>query len=157
MFGIQGVIMVLFQGGLLGVLARLLGEWRLLRIAISMLLLGLVSASFAGNMYIMVGSIFLAMTGATLCIPLLNTIISFTTALEYRGRMMGITNSASSWGRVLGPLMAGTSLGLFGFSGAWRVSASLVLIYLLLSLFIGARQPARETQDRPEGDVQRTD
>lgn len=132
-FGIQGALMVIFQGGLLGPLVRLLGEWRLLRLAISALLLGLLGASQASGMYAMVGSIFLAMTGATLCIPMLNTLVSYTTTLEFRGRMMGITSSAASWGRVMGPLAAGTSLGLLGYSGAWLCSAGIVLIYLILS------------------------
>jgi MFS family permease len=149
-FGIQGALMVIFQGGLLGPLSRRLGEWRLLRLAISVLLLGLLSASLANTMYSMVGSIFLAMTGATLCIPMLNTIVSYTTTLEFRGRMMGITSSASSWGRVVGPLVAGTSLGLLGYSGAWLCSAGIVSIYLVLSFVIGARRSPHGGQ----GDVQ---
>lgn len=143
-FGIQGTLMVIFQGGLLGPLSRRLGEWKLLRIAICMLLTGLVSASLAGTMYTMVGSVFIAMTGATLCIPLLNTLVSYTTALPYRGRMLGITNSASSWGRVMGPLTAGTSLGLLGFSGAWLGSAVIVAIYLVLSLYEGKQRAHAE-------------
>jgi DHA1 family tetracycline resistance protein-like MFS transporter len=151
-FGIQGVIMVIFQVGLLGPLARLLGEWRVLRLAIFILFLGLLSASLANTMYSMVGSIFLAMTGATLCIPMLNTLVSYSTTQEFRGRMMGITSSASSWGRVVGPLMAGTSLGLLGYSGAWLVSAILVSIYLMLSFVVSARRPPlREGEDVQSG------
>lgn len=139
-FGIQGALMVIFQGGLLGPLARLLGEWRLLRLAIFVLLLGLLSASLANTLYSMVGSIFLAMTGATLCIPLLNTIVSYTTTQEFRGRMMGITSAASSWGRVVGPLLAGTSLALLGYPGAWLGSAGIVSIYLVLLSMESARR-----------------
>jgi DHA1 family tetracycline resistance protein-like MFS transporter len=150
-FAIQGVLMVIFQVGLLGPLVRLLGEWRLLRLTISVLLLGLLSASYADSMYSMVGSIFLAMTGATLCIPLLNTIVSYTTPLEFRGRMMGITSSAASWGRVVGPLMAGTSLALLGYSGAWLCGAGIVSIYFVLSILQSARRAPLGVGD----DVQR--
>lgn len=151
-FGIQGALMVIFQGGLLGPLSRLLGEWRVLRLAIFVLLLGLLNASLSTTMYSMVGSIFLAMTGATLCIPMLNTLVSYSTTLEFRGRMMGITSSASSWGRVVGPLMAGTSLGLLGYSGAWLVSATLVLIYLISSFVVSAGRPAlRAGEDLQSG------
>jgi DHA1 family tetracycline resistance protein-like MFS transporter len=130
-FAIQGALMVIFQAGLLGPLVRLLGEWRLLRLVISALLLGLLCASFADGMYRMVGSVFLAMTGATLCIPLLNAIVSNATNAQYRGQMMGITSAASSWGRVAGPLIAGANLAFFGYQGAWLGSACIVLIYLL--------------------------
>jgi DHA1 family tetracycline resistance protein-like MFS transporter len=141
-FGIQGALMVIFQAGLLSPLVRLLGEWRLLCLAISALLLGLLSAAFAEGMQPMVGSVFLAMTGATLCIPLLNSIVSVTTALEYRGRMMGITSAASSWGRVAGPLLAGANLALLGYRGAWLGSAGIVMIYLFWAVTESARRAA---------------
>jgi MFS family permease len=139
-FGIQGALMVIFQGGLLGPLVRRLGEWRLLCVAIFALLSGLLSAVFANNMHAMVGSVFLAMTGATLCIPLLNTIVSYTTTQEFRGRMMGITSAASSWGRVVGPLLAGVNLALVGYRGAWLGSAGIVVVYLLWACIQSARQ-----------------
>jgi DHA1 family tetracycline resistance protein-like MFS transporter len=130
-FGIQGALMVIFQGGLLGPLVRILGEWQFLRIAVSAFLLGLLSASFATTMLVMVGSMFVAMTGATLCMPLLNTVVTHRTPVEYRGRMLGITGAASSWGRVIGPLMAGGNLVLFGYRAAWLGSACIVLLYLV--------------------------
>ncbi|MEZ5570487.1 MAG: MFS transporter [Halioglobus sp.] len=142
-FGMQGALIVLFQGGLLAPLTKALGEWRLLRLAITALLLGLVFASFSSTMHTMVGSVFLAMTGATLCIPLLNTIVSYTTTLQYRGRLMGITSAASSWGRVVGPLLAGTNLALLGYRGAWLAGAAIVSCYLLWACVQCARNGPR--------------
>jgi MFS family permease len=152
-FGIQGALMVIFQGGLLGPLVRRLGERRLLCIAIAALLLGLLGAAFAATMQVMVGSVFLAMTGATLCIPLLNTIVSLKTALEIRGRMMGITSAASSWGRVAGPLLAGTNLALVGYRGAWLGSAGIVSIYLLWACVQYAQQESGREGDTVHRDV----
>jgi DHA1 family tetracycline resistance protein-like MFS transporter len=146
-FGIQGALMVIFQVGLLGPLVRRLGEWRLLCLAIAALLLGLLSASFASSMQSMVGSIFLAMTGATLCIPLLNTIVSYTTTPEIRGQMMGITSAASSWGRVVGPLLAGMNLAILGYRGAWLGSVGIVSIYLLWACVQSRRQEHRGPGD----------
>ncbi|MDG2272365.1 MAG: MFS transporter [Halioglobus sp.] len=139
-FGVQGVLMVIIQAGLMSPLVRWFGELLLLRVAISVLLLGLLSAAFVNTMPGMVGSFFLALTGATLCIPLLNTIVSFTTRQQYRGRMMGITSAASSWGRVIGPLLAGSNLALLGYQGAWFGSAFIVSIYLLWALVQKTRQ-----------------
>ncbi|MCB1704198.1 MAG: MFS transporter [Halioglobus sp.] len=148
-FAVQGGLMVIFQGGLLGPMVRVLGERLLLCVAVASLLLGLLSAAFAGSMQVMVGSVFLAMTGATLCIPLLNTIVSFSTPLAVRGRMMGITGAASSWGRVAGPLLAGTNLAVLGYRGAWLGSAAIVSIYLLWACV----QWARVSPGGPEGGV----
>ena len=150
-FGIQGVLMVVFQGGLLGPMVRLMGEWRVLRVALVVFMLGLLNATFSSTMHSMVGSMFLAMTGATLCIPMLNTIISHLTKLEHRGRMLGITSAASSWGRVVGPLLAGANLELFGYRGAWLGAVVIVVFYLLWAFVGNSGQGGRIAQD----DVQR--
>ncbi len=149
-FGIQGVLMIIFQAGLLGPMVRTLGEWRVLRCAVFCLLVGVLNASFSSTMHSMVGSMFLAMTGATLCMPVLNTIISHKTKLEYRGRMLGIASAASSWGRVVGPLLAGANLELFGYRGAWLGAVAIVLFYLLWA-FIGT---SGQTAHIADDDVQ---
>ena len=152
-FGVQGALMVIFQGVLLGPLVRLLGEWQFLRISVTAFFLGMLSAVFASTMPVMVGSMYVAMTGATLCMPLLNTIISHRTPLDNRGRMLGITSAASSWGRVIGPLLAGTNLALFGYQGAWLGAACMVLLYLLWAF----REYALEQARVQRGDVQQGD
>jgi len=97
---------------------------------------------FAESMLVMVGSMYLAMTGATLCMPLLNAIVSHRTPMEYRGRMLGTTGAASSWGRVIGPLMAGTNLAVFGYPGAWLGCSAIVVFYLAWALREYARDRA---------------
>ena len=129
-FGIQGAIMVLVQGGLIGWLVDTLGELNLLRIAVTAFALGLFSAAFAQTMPVMVGSIFLAMTGGTLCMPLLNAIVSQRTDAASRGQILGTTGSVGSWGRVIGPLLAGGNLALFGYSAAWLGTTFIALFYL---------------------------
>lgn len=129
-FGIQGAIMVLLQGGLLGLLVRELGEWRLLRICISLLMCGLLLALFAEGKVWMLAAIYLAMSGSTLCMPLLNSITSQRTPHRLRGRMLGTTASAASWGRVAGPLVAGANLALFGYQAAWLGVVLIVSLYL---------------------------
>ena len=130
-FGIQGMIMVLLQGGAMGSLVRALGEWRLLRISVSMFFAGMALAAVAWSMPTMVGSMFISMSGATMCMPLLNTILTQRTPGQFRGRLMGTTAAASSWGRVVGPFFSGIGLGLVGYSGTWAALAVLVLWYLV--------------------------
>jgi MFS transporter, DHA1 family, tetracycline resistance protein len=78
----------------------------------------------------MVASIFVAMTGATLCMPLLNAIVSHRAAVMIRGRILGVAGAASSWGRVAGPALAGFNLMLFGYQGAWLGSLLVSLLYM---------------------------
>jgi MFS family permease len=81
--------------------------------------------------------------------PLLNTIVSHRTPLEYRGRLLGTTSAASSWGRVAGPMIAGVNLGIFGYSGGYLGSAAFVLFYLAWAL-----REYRRQGSQPPGDVQ---
>lgn len=146
-FGIQGIIMVILQGGALGALVRALGEWRLLQVSVTMFFLGLALASIAATMPIMVGSMFFAMSGATMCMPLLNTIISQRTPAGYRGRILGTTAAAASWGRVVGPLCSGLALGVIGYSGVWAALATAILWYLAWAV-AAARQAGKQLQSR---------
>jgi DHA1 family tetracycline resistance protein-like MFS transporter len=129
-FGVQGAIMVVVQGGLMGWLVAKLGELQLLRIAVTALALGLLTAAFAADMPAMLASVFVGMTGATLCMPLLNAIASQRTPAASRGRVLGTTGSVASWGRVAGPLLAGGNLVLLGYRGAWLGALLICLIYV---------------------------
>ena len=144
-FGIQGAIMVVVQGGLMGPLVRSLGELQLLRIAVSGLVVGLLMGVFADTMLFKVGSIFVAMTGATLCMPLLNALVSHRSPVMVRGQMLGIAGAAGSWGRVIGPLLAGFSLALFGYPGAWLGSLCVSLFYMVWCYREYARRESHET------------
>lgn len=108
--------MALTQGLLMGRLVRLLGELPLLRLCVSAFLIGMLYAVFATGAVSMVASVLIALTGATLCMPVLNSFVSQRTAPQLRGRMMGAASSAAAWGRVLGPLLAGLLLTLGGFA-----------------------------------------
>ncbi|MFT6275030.1 MAG: MFS family permease [Halioglobus sp.] len=130
-FGMQGAVMVILQGVVLGPAVKAVGEVRLLRLGLTTCLFGLMIAVFADTAPFMVAATIIALSGTTLCMPLLNTIISHSTPAAVRGRMMGTTGAASSWGRVAGPLIAGTNLALFGYSGAWMGCILIVFFYFL--------------------------
>ena len=147
-FGIQGAIMAVVQGGLLGPLVRNLGELQLLRISVTVLVTGLGMGVYADGMLLKVSSIFVAMTGATLCMPLLNAIVSHRSPLTIRGQMLGIAGAASSWGRVAGPLLAGFNLACFGYHGAWLGTLFVSLFYMAWCY----REYARRGHARPPQD-----
>ena len=142
LFGIQGAIMAVVQGGLMGMLVRSFGEWRLLRTSIVLYLGGLLLAAFATEAWFMVAAAFIAMTGATMCMPLLNTLITQRTSAPLRGQTMGTTGAASSLGRVIGPLIAGWVLYTQGYTAAWILFALVVMFYLLWAVVESRRATA---------------
>jgi len=128
--GIQGLIMAIVQGGLIGRLINRFGEIWLLRTALLGVFAGLSLAVVARGPISIPLSFFVAMTGANFCFPILNSLASKRVDAYFRGQMMGATGSASAWGRVAGPLVIGFVLTHFGYQSAWAVLVLVSLYYL---------------------------
>lgn len=130
-FGVQGLMMAIIQTTCIGPLSKHFGELRSLFAGVSMVIAGFVLFTlFANNAAMMVCSVFITITGATFCTPMLNSLISRRTPPPLRGRMMGTTSSVSSWGRVSGPLVGGSILSMSGFPLVWAAGLAFALVYL---------------------------
>ncbi len=138
-FGVVGVAMITLQGGLLAVLTKLLGHINVLRVGSVTFAISLFVVANAETTPWMPTMIFFAFCGSTVCLPLLNAIASEIVNPSHRGRMMGMTASASSTGRIVGPLFAAGLLNSSGFSTAWFGSALMVL-FLVTWSFTAARK-----------------
>lgn len=127
-FGAQGIAMAVLQGGMIGWLVKKFGELKLLLIGASLMTTGLTIASSAtGSVSILLG-FFAAITGGTICTPVLNALVANRTAIHLRGRMLGTTSSSAAFGRVFGPLIGGVMLSLFDFNIAWLAGATMALL-----------------------------
>lgn len=133
-FGVQGILMAVLQGGLIGPIVQRFGELPLLRTGISFLTLGLLICAFADSGIWMLVGVFMASTGGTVCPAVLNTLTSHRTPVQYRGQMMGTTGSSSAWGRVAGPLAAGALLQGIGYFPAWLLIAAIAILFLSWSI-----------------------
>ncbi|WP_337879431.1 MFS transporter [Rheinheimera sp.] len=140
-FGIQGLMMAVLQAKLVGVLSSKFGELNVLTGAMLLLTAGFILASLAQQEHWMILSFFLCITGASSCSPVLNALLSKRTPLEYRGRMMGSASAMGAWGRVFGPLLAGTLLTFSGFSLAWAAGILVGLLFLSWPLYERKGQP----------------
>ncbi len=128
--GVQGLAMAIIQGGMIGRLIDRFGEIPLLRAALIAVVAGLILAVFANGPVTIPMSFFIAVTGANFCFPILNSLASKRAEAKHRGQMMGATGSASSWGRVVGPLVTGVAVTYFGYSTAWVVLVVVSLYYV---------------------------
>ncbi len=127
-FGIQGLAMVLLQGGLIGHLVRALGEARVLLLGALMMGTGFAIASQSTEQAHILLAFFTAITGGTLCTPVLNAMTANRSPRHLRGRMLGTTSASSAFGRVFGPLLGGLMLSIFGFNLAWFSGTILALM-----------------------------
>lgn len=138
-FGVVGVSMITLQGGLLATLSRVFGHLNVLRVGAIVFALSLFVVALGDATLWMPAMIFLAFSGSTVCLPLLNAIASEIVQPGHRGRMMGLTASASSAGRIIGPLFAAWLLSSQGFGTAWFGSGMMVL-FLVVWSFTAARE-----------------
>lgn len=138
-FGVVGVSMITLQGGLLATLSRTFGHLNVLRVGALVFALSLFVVAFGEATLWMPAMIFFAFSGSTVCLPLLNAIASEIVQPNHRGRMMGMTASASSAGRIIGPLFAAWLLASRGFGTAW-LGAGVMVLFLVVWSFTAARE-----------------
>ena len=146
-FGAQGVVAVLIQGGLMGRLVKHIGELKLLALGIIGLIIGYSIAWGFPSQNGIVTAFFVAITGATFCMPVLNSLLSQRTPEAIRGRMMGTATSISALGRMAAPITGGLMLTWFNFHAAWLLGIFVALVYLswvIKELFFTQQTAAHE-------------
>lgn len=138
-FGLVGVSMIVIQGGMLDWLTRRFGLLNVLRAGAGSFAVFLALLGVSYTLPSMAGAMFLAFTGATVCLPLLNTISSSVVEADLRGQMMGATAAAASAGRIFGPSVSAAALALGGYRFAWVVVALVVMLVFIWSVTVAQR------------------
>jgi multidrug resistance protein len=133
-FSYVGILSAILQGGLIGRLARLCGEERLLVCGLAMIAFGLLVLPFAHHLPALVGAISALALGMGLMQPSLNSLISRRAGREEQGEVLGVSQSAGSLSRVLGPAAAGLLFAEFGRNAPFFWGAALVAAALLVAL-----------------------
>ena len=108
---VVGVTLALVQGGVIGKLVRRWGEIKVLQVglaivAVSFLLIPLASRILSQGQFLFVGVILAA--GSGLVGPSVSSLVSRHSPTDRQGEYLGINQSASAVGRVLGPGLAGS-------------------------------------------------
>lgn len=134
-----GVGAVLLQGGGAGAAARMLGERTTLLIGLALFASGLGGLAVSHEAGTMAASLVAFVIGIGLATPALNALIAEQAAENERGAVMGLSQSASAFGRVAGPLGAGALFDAVG-SGAPFAAAALII---LAALFVALGEPAK--------------
>jgi DHA1 family multidrug resistance protein-like MFS transporter len=137
---VMGAVMILVQGVLIGPLTKRLGEVTLIR-------LGLLGSAVGYGLILLAGEfigLLLAVGFLTLALalvgPTLNARLSLY-AREHLGALMGLNSTATSLGRVTGPLLAGPLFDL-NLSYPFLSGMGVLLIGFLVSL-VGLRDDQR--------------
>jgi MFS family permease len=125
LFGFIGIIQVALQGGLVGRLARAFGERQLLIAGCSITALSLAAMPAAASWAGIYGCAFGLACGHGLSQPSITSLISRASPAESQGGALGISQSAASLARVLGPAMGGALFQQVAPGAPYLVAAAL--------------------------------
>jgi DHA1 family tetracycline resistance protein-like MFS transporter len=145
-FAYTGVLAALVQGGLIRRLAPRFGEARLLIQGAVALGLGLALIPFVGSLPLLLVAMALLAYGAGVANPSLSSLISLSVGKESQGRALGISQSAASLARILGPASAGVIFTLGGHNAPYVAGAAIMVAVLLIAV----RLPRRHSQANEE-------
>jgi multidrug resistance protein len=133
---VVGVTSAVVQGGLVGRLAKLFGERRLVQAGGALITIGLAAIPMAGAtgrfpLMLAVGAVLAVGSGLTS--PSLPSLLSQSVGRDAYGGILGLGQSLSALGRVVGPTMAGA---LFEWShiGPFIVGAALSATCVAVSM-----------------------
>ena len=106
-FIIVGLMIAAVQGGLVGRIAKTIGEKNMVRLAFSSIIIGLSLIIFTPYPAGVVIGLCFTGVGTTLFTTGMSALVSHRSAPNERGMAMGVVQSMQSLGRSFGPLFAG--------------------------------------------------
>jgi len=132
LFAAVGLMSALIQGGLVGRMAKRFGERNLIIQGAVALAVGLALIPLADTVPMLALAMAVAAYGFSVISPALNSAISLATADDEQGGVMGVTRSATTLSRALGPAWAGLIFGLIGRDAPYVVGAVVMVVVALL-------------------------
>ncbi len=133
-----GIGSVILQGGGAGAISRQIGERAMLIVGLCLFTAGFAGMAVTHTVPVLVASLAVLVVGIGLCTPALNALIAAQAAENERGAVMGISQSVSALGRVIGPMSAGAIFDTFGHGAPFAMGAAL----MLCALFVASSEPA---------------
>ena len=132
LFAFVGLLCAFIQGGLIGRLARKFGEAGLIIQGALALAIGIAMIPFCSNVVMLVIAMSFAGYGFSVTSPALNSLISLQAGEDEMGGIMGVTRSASTMARFIGPAWAGFLFGTLGRDWPYFGGALIMVIVLIL-------------------------
>ncbi len=135
LFAFMGVVSAIVQGGVVGRLAPRVGEWRLAVAGALLLAAGLAVAPQTSGAALLVALGVLS-AGSALATPSIYAVVSRSATASQQGAALGLTQTASTLGRIVGPTVAGFLIGARGVTSPFWAGAALAMLGLVAALFL---------------------
>jgi DHA1 family tetracycline resistance protein-like MFS transporter len=142
LFAYMGVISAVVQGGVVGRLAPRVGEKRLASAGGLLLAAGLAVVPVASGTLVLYAALGVLSAGSALATPSIYAVVSRRATASTQGAALGLTQTASTLGRIAGPSVAGFLIGTHGTSAPFWAGALLALLGMVAALLLPRVQPA---------------
>jgi MFS family permease len=131
-FAFVGICAVTTQGLLLGRMQRWLGDARLARVGMIVMVCALLATGLASAAWMLYPSVGLIAFGSGLAIPALTSLLSLQVSPADQGRLMGGTAALLNLTMIAGPVVAGISFDRAGTAAPYLIGALLGSAALLI-------------------------
>jgi DHA1 family tetracycline resistance protein-like MFS transporter len=135
-FLFMGVMVAIIQGGLIGKLARAVGEKTLVTIGTASYTIGLALVPGMWRVPLLYLVAFFVSIGTGLCYPSLTSMVTKATPPGEHGSMLGIATAVGSLARFVGPIFMGFLYDVAQARGAFFGGAVLTAAAFVLSLWM---------------------
>ena len=143
LFAYVGLLVALIQGGLVGRLVRRFGEANLIVQGAVALAIGMLLIPFSDGLPMLLIAMAIVAYGFGIITPSMNSLISLQVGPGEQGGVMGVTRSATTMARVLGPAWAGTMFMVLGKDWPYFGGAIIMVVVVYLGIR-AARSTARD-------------
>jgi DHA1 family tetracycline resistance protein-like MFS transporter len=133
LFLFMGVIVATIQGGLIGKLAKRVGEKGLIIIGAASFILGFALVPLIYSVPLLYGVAFFIAIGQGLCYPSLTSLVSKVSPEGERGSILGLATSVGSLARFSGPILMGFLYDLFHANAFYGGAIMMALALLVAS------------------------
>lgn len=140
LFTYIGVLIAIVQGGLIPPLRARFGERALARAGLLGLALGLGALPLATTLPLILLDTGILAVANGLLVPTLSALISFEGRVEEQGSVLGLHQSTSALGRVVGPLLGGWAFSALGIGWPFFLGGALMAACLLLLGAVAGRR-----------------
>lgn len=132
LYAFSGLVGAIVQGGLIGRLARRLGEEKLARVGFFAMAVGYGLLSVAFDLPVLLTLVFIAGFGTAVVRPSITTLLTKSVGRHEQGAVLGVNQSLNSVAQIIGPLIAGwliehRRLGAYGLTvGAFALAGAAI-------------------------------
>ena len=131
-YALSGLIGALVQGGIIGRLARSLGEARLSLLGFATMALGYAFLGAAHTIPVLVVLIAVAAFGSAVTRPSLTTLLTKSVGPSEQGAVLGVSQSLSGISQIMGPIVAGWLIGTSRLTAYGLVAGGCAMVGALL-------------------------